>query len=47
MRDEVGAARFARGRFDDARALFTHVATSGDLVEFLTLPAYDILVRDS
>ena len=47
VRDEVGAARFARGRFDDARALFTHVATSGDLVEFLTLPAYDILVRDS
>jgi len=47
VRDEVGAARFARGRFDEARALFTQVATSGELVEFLTLPAYDILVEGS
>jgi len=47
VRDEVGGARFARGRFDEARALFTDVATSEELVEFLTLPAYDILVKAS
>jgi malate synthase len=47
VREEVGGARFARGRFDEARALFTQVATSEDLVEFLTLPAYDILVKAS
>ncbi len=47
VRDEVGAARFGRGRFDEARALFTRVATSDELVEFLTLPAYDILTEAS
>jgi len=47
IRDEVGAARFGRGRFDEARALFTQVATSEELEEFLTLPAYDLLVKAS
>jgi malate synthase len=47
VRDEVGSARFARGRFDEARALFTRVATSDQLEEFLTLPAYDILTEAS
>jgi malate synthase len=47
VRDEVGAARFGRGRFEEARALFTRVATSEELVEFLTLPAYDILIEAS
>jgi malate synthase len=44
VRDEVGAARFDRGRFPAARALFERVALSDTLEEFLTLPAYDILV---
>jgi len=40
---ELGAERMASGRFDDARALFLQVATSGVLEEFLTLPAYELL----
>jgi malate synthase len=47
VRDEVGAARFDRGRFPEARALFEQVATSADLLDFLTLPAYEILVKAS
>jgi malate synthase len=47
VRDEVGAERFGRGRFNEARALFTQVATSDDLVEFLTFPAYDLLGEES
>jgi len=43
VREEVGAARFDRGRFDGARALFADVATANDLQDFLTLPAYDAL----
>src|SRR3954471_16745435 len=45
VRDEVGAARFGEGRFEEARALFVQVATSPELADFLTLPAYDILVK--
>ena len=45
VREEVGAARFDRGRFADARALFEHVAPSGGLEDFLTLPAYEIPVK--
>jgi malate synthase len=43
IREEVGAARFDRGRFPDARRLFEEVATSDELEEFLTLPAYEAL----
>jgi malate synthase len=43
VRKEVGAARFDRGHFPEARKLFEAVATSDDLVEFLTLPAYEVL----
>jgi malate synthase len=43
VRDEVGAARFDGGRFEQARALFEAVATSDELQDFLTLPAYNIL----
>ena len=44
--DEVGQSRFDRGRFDDARALFVRVATSEQLEDFLTIPAYEVLVRN-
>jgi malate synthase len=47
VRDEMGAARFASGHFDEARALFTQVATSSELLDFLTIPAYDTLVTIS
>jgi malate synthase len=43
VRGEIGAARFDGGRFDDARRLFERVATSDDLIEFLTIPAYEQL----
>ena len=44
VREEVGAARFDRGRFPEARTLFEQVATSQELQDFLTLPAYDVLI---
>ena len=44
---EVGAARFAGGQFPAARNLFERLSTSADFEEFLTLPAYDMLVGDS
>jgi malate synthase len=44
IREEVGASPFERGRFDEARALFVQVATSAELEDFLTLPAYELLV---
>ena len=47
IREEVGATRFDRGRFEDARGLFAEVATSNELQDFLTLPAYNILVTTS
>jgi malate synthase len=47
VRQEVGPARFDNGRFGDARALFETVATSDQLQEFLTLPAYEMLVKPS
>jgi malate synthase len=43
VRAEIGAARFDRGHFPEARKLFEEVATSDELVDFLTLPAYEVL----
>src|SRR5262249_24346290 len=43
VRREVGGARFERGHFPEARKLFEEVATSDELVDFLTLPAYAVL----
>jgi malate synthase len=43
VRREIGGARFDRGHFPEARKLFEGVATSGELVDFLTLPAYEVL----
>ena len=40
---EIGDERVRGGRFDDARALFLHVATTEPLGEFLTSVAYDRL----
>jgi malate synthase len=41
IRREIGAPLFDRGRFEDARRLFEHVALSEEFVEFLTIPAYE------
>jgi malate synthase len=43
---EVGGERIQRGRFGEARALFTQLAVSKELAEFLTLGAYDLLEED-
>ncbi len=43
LRDQVGEAAFAEQRFEEARAVFERVALSPDFVEFLTLPAYELL----
>jgi len=43
IRQEVGEARFP-GRFAEARAVFEKMSTSEKFEEFLTLPAYDMLI---
>jgi malate synthase len=43
LRRQLGGSSFAELRFDDARAVFERVALSPDFVEFLTLPAYELL----
>ncbi|ACG74318.1 malate synthase A [Anaeromyxobacter sp. K] len=43
IRLEVGEARFAGGRFEEARALFERMSTQAEFTEFITLPAYDLL----
>ena len=44
IKTEIGAARFAAGRFEDAIPLFAKLSTDEDFAEFLTLPAYDLLI---
>lgn len=39
----LGAEAFAAGRYQEARQLFEQVALSPDFVEFLTLPAYELI----
>ncbi len=43
IRLEVGEVRFAGGRFEEARTLFERMSTQADFVEFITLPAYELL----
>lgn len=43
IRREVGDARFAAGRFDDAARLMEQITTSDELIDFLTLPGYRLL----
>ncbi|HKW10583.1 MAG TPA: malate synthase A [Gemmatimonadaceae bacterium] len=40
---DIGAPRAQQGRFDEARALFTELATAGTLADFLTSAAYAAL----
>ncbi len=47
IRREVGDARFNGGRFPEARDLFVRMSTSAKFEDFLTLPAYDLLVTES
>jgi malate synthase len=43
LRERLGRAAFDEPRFEQARSVFERVALSPDYVEFLTLPAYDLL----
>ena len=43
IREEVGEETWAAGRPDETREIFERVALSEELVEFLTLPAYEYL----
>jgi len=45
LRGALGAERFDAGHFAEARELFDRMSTSQQLEEFLTLPAYDRLLR--
>ena len=40
---EIGTARYTGGNFERATRLFTEMSKRPKLVEFLTLPAYDLL----
>jgi malate synthase len=44
VRREVGDARFASGRFGEARDLFARLSTAPKFEDFLTISAYDLLV---
>ena len=43
IREAVGEETFEKGRWQDARDVFESVALSDDYVEFLTLPAYELI----
>ncbi|RMH79369.1 MAG: malate synthase A [Actinomyces sp.] len=43
LADALDAEAWRAGRYDDARRVFEQVALADDFVEFLTLPAYEIL----
>jgi malate synthase len=43
IREQVGQEAYDKGRWTDARAVFEQVALADDFVDFLTLPAYDLL----
>jgi malate synthase len=45
IRQALGEATYAQGRFEEATRLFEEVALSTDFAEFLTLPAYEVLER--
>ena len=41
--ERVGPEAFQKGRYEEARRLFEEVALSEEFVEFLTIPAYDLI----
>jgi malate synthase len=47
LRVSLGEARFNGGRFEEARRLFEELATAEELADFLTIPAYEILIARS
>jgi malate synthase len=43
IKDAYGEELYAKGRFEQATRIFEQVALSEDFVEFLTLPAYEVV----
>ncbi len=43
IREAVGRETWSAGRPDETREIFERVALSSELLEFLTLPAYEYL----
>lgn len=43
IREQLGAQRYDGGHFDDAKRLFLQVSVDETCVDFLTLPAYEVL----
>ena len=44
IREELGDEVYGQSRFEDAASLFAEMSTSEEFAEFLTLPAYDLVV---
>jgi malate synthase len=47
VRAEVGDERFTKGKFPEARDLFVRLSLSPRFEEFLTLPAYEMVTRET
>jgi malate synthase len=47
IRAEVGEERFTKGKFPEARDLFVRLSLSPRFEEFLTLPAYEMVTRET
>ncbi len=43
IKQTVGEETFEKGRWQEARDVFESVALADDYVEFLTLPAYELI----
>ncbi len=43
LRQEMGDEAYAKSKFDQAGELFLSISTAAEFVEFLTLPAYELL----
>jgi malate synthase len=46
IRQQVGGGAWSAGRYETAAVLFDRLATSEELQDFLTLPAYEELTRN-
>lgn len=44
VKEEVGAERFTHGRFTEAAVILEQITTADELVDFITLPGYELLV---
>ncbi|CAH0305791.1 Malate synthase A [Rahnella aquatilis] len=43
IQQELGEQRFSAGRFTQAAALMEKITTQDELIDFLTLPGYQLL----